>query len=53
MLKAASELGLTPSSRSRVQIAAGTSSDPYHPHLNPMGRKPWEYGQERIEFFDD
>jgi len=53
MLKAAAELGFTPSSRSRVQIAAGTSSDPYHPHLNPIGRKPWEYGQERDEFFDD
>jgi P27 family predicted phage terminase small subunit len=53
MLKAAAELGFTPSSRSRVQIAAGTSSDPYHPNLNPKGLKPWEYGQERDEFFDD
>jgi P27 family predicted phage terminase small subunit len=53
MIKAAAELGFTPSSRSRVQIATGTSSDPYHPHLNPNGRKPWEYGQARDEFFDD
>jgi P27 family predicted phage terminase small subunit len=53
MLKAAAELGFTPSSRSRVQVITGASTDPYHPTLNPSGRKPWEYTGERDEFFDD
>jgi P27 family predicted phage terminase small subunit len=35
MLKAAAELGFTPSSRSRVQIVTGTARDPYHPLINP------------------
>jgi P27 family predicted phage terminase small subunit len=53
MLKAAGELGFTPSSRSRVQIVTGTSRDPYHPLINPGERKPWECTGEPDEFFDD
>ena len=52
MLKAASELGFTPSSRSRVQIEPSTSSNPFA--LNGRRPKPWEYkGRHKDEFFDD
>lgn len=50
MMKAAAELGFTPSSRSRVQIVTGGADDPYDRFFNPHGRKPWEVADE---FFDD
>jgi P27 family predicted phage terminase small subunit len=51
MLKAAGELGFTPSSRSRVQIEPHPVTDPFDRFFN-RPRKPWEYG-EKDEFFDD
>jgi len=53
MLKAGAELGFTPSSRTRVQVAAGRPQDPYDRFFNPTGRKPWELPGDRDEFFDD
>jgi len=51
MLKAAAELGFTPSSRSRVQIVPDVSDNPFAKFRQ---RKPWEYGGDPAdEFFDD
>ena len=60
MLKAAAELGFSPSSRSRVQVAPDPRDGPFANNgwrnrdpFNPP-RKPWEYpGREPDEFFGD
>jgi P27 family predicted phage terminase small subunit len=52
MLKAAAELGFTPSSRSRVQIEPERGADPFASN-GYRNRKPWEHGQEWDEFFGD
>jgi hypothetical protein len=56
MLKAAAELGFTPSSRSRVQIEPTGVFEPFpnsgSPRPKLWERKPWEYGG-KDEFFDD
>jgi P27 family predicted phage terminase small subunit len=50
MLKAAGELGFTPSSRSRVQVIPDGSDNAF---ARFRRGKPWEYGREPDEFFDD
>jgi P27 family predicted phage terminase small subunit len=51
MLKAAAELGFTPSSRSRVQVVPDRSDNPFARFRQP---KPWEFtGEPTDEFFDD
>ncbi len=51
MLKAAAELGFTPSSRSRVQVIPDGSDNPF---ARFRRGKPWEFGSaHKDEFFDD
>ena len=53
MMKAAAELGFTPSSRSRVQIEPGLHSPFSSIYDDDLIARPWHHTREPDEFFGD